>query len=92
MHASVSNLPNYHRDKLLVCTSLCCVVLFVHHYVVPIWIFRICFLFFKSVFESASTQTMTGTGVPVVFELGLPVRSDVVHSLFGDDTDVDVVA
>lgn len=30
--------------------------------------------------------------MPVVFVLWLPVRSDVVHSLFGDDTNVDVVA
>lgn len=34
----------------------------------------------------------TDTCIPDVFVLGLLVRSDVVHSLFGDDTDVDAVA
>lgn len=39
-----------------------------------------------------SKKSHTDTCVPVVFVLWLLVGSDVVHSLLGDDTDVDVVA
>lgn len=42
--------------------------------------------------EDGSWTRHCSTVVPIVFELGLLVRSDVIHSVFGDDTDVDVVA
>lgn len=42
--------------------------------------------------EDGAWTCYCSTGVPIVFELGLLVRPDIIHSFSGDDTDVDVVA